>query len=114
MNQILSRLFLAVVAFASAGACTPFLGPLPDGAAGSSGRGPLLDGGGGASGSPGSSGSDGATVNNGVAGTAGTSDSGVEVAPDVPASAPDAEGTSNGAACSFDTDCRFGHCVEGV
>src|SRR6185436_9259570 len=23
-------------------------------------------------------------------------------------------GSANGAACTFDTDCRFGHCVEGV
>src|SRR6185503_10561932 len=85
---------------AIAAACTPFNVLPPDGgdatvsqAGGSGGT---------------SSGTQGGPA--GAAGTAVTShDGGVDTMDALTTS-----GSANGAACTFDTDCRFGHCVEGV
>ncbi len=92
-------------AIAVVAACTPFLGPRPpDGGGGNSG--PAGTGGGRAGGA--------GAEPTGTAGSAAAPDSGTDGPIDVPTTAPEAGSALNGAACAFDTDCSFSHCVEGV
>src|SRR5882757_5608686 len=81
-------------------ACTPFLGPrTPDGgdAVGAAGS-----GGGAMSGST----DEDAAVSTPDVGAAASTDSQTHVL--------NTSGSPNGASCSLDTDCRFGHCIDGV
>lgn len=104
------RWIFLFAATAAVWACTPFVGQrVPDGGGGGSA------GSGGESMGAGGPGAQGGAISSGSAGRSNPvqsgPDAGTDTAEDAPASAI---GSSNGAACKFDTDCQFGHCADGV
>jgi len=113
------RWIFLVVTIAAVWACTPFVGMKADGGGGGSGN---L--GGATAGASGVGAQAGAASGAGYVGSAGvagavdspsaagsTQDAGTDATGDTPLAAAD---EANGAVCKFDTDCHFGHCVEGV
>jgi hypothetical protein len=104
------RWIFLVVTIAAVWACTPFVGrQAPDGGVAGSG------GVAGATSGDSGTGRPALSMTPGIAGSSivpgSTSDGGLDTVEDVPVSQT---GSLNGAPCRFDTDCHFGHCVEGV